>query len=195
MSGQITQLLNAVSEGDLEAGEELLPLIYAELRRIARARMANERPGLPLQPTALVHEVYLKLMGDAEIAWASRRHFYATAAQAMRRILIDRARHYARERHGGKLQRASLADELVAEEPRYDQLIALDTALTGLEKQDQGMAEIVRLRFFAGLTISETAKVLGLSSRTVNRQWLGARAWLAASMTSQGAELAEMLGG
>ncbi len=124
MSGRTTQLLNAIGEGDLAAAAELLPLVYAELRRIARARMANERPGQTLQPTALVHEVYLRLVGDAEIRWADRRHFYAAAARSMRRILIDRARRVARPKHGGELRRDVFADDLASEQPRYDDLLA-----------------------------------------------------------------------
>ncbi len=182
MSGRATQLLNAIGEGDLDAAEELLPLVYSELRRIARARMANERPGHTLQPTALVHEAYLRLIGDVEIAWVDRRHFYAAAARSMRRILIDRARRVAREKHGGDLQRDSFADDVATEQPRNDELLALDEALVGLEAQDASLAEIVKMRFFAGLTIAETAKVLDVSSRTVNRQWLVARAWLADHM-------------
>lgn len=161
-------------------------MVYSELRRIARRRMANEPPGLTLQPTALVHEAYLRLIGNAEIAWISRRHFYATAAQAMRRILIERARRYAREKHGGKLRRASFGDDLAVVTPHHEELIALDEALVRLEQRDQSMAEIVKMRFFAGLTIAETAKVLDVSSRTVNRQWLAARAWLASQMGPQG---------
>ncbi|MEM7585470.1 MAG: ECF-type sigma factor [Acidobacteriota bacterium] len=182
MSGRATQLLNAIGDGDSAAAEELLPLVYSELRRIARARMAGERPGHTLQPTALVHEAYMRLVGDADIAWVDRRHFYAAAARAMRRILIDRARRVAREKHGGDLQRDSFGDHLAAELPRTDELLALDEALAGLEEQDATLAEIVRMRFFAGLTIAETARVLDVSSRTVNRQWLVARAWLADRM-------------
>lgn len=184
MSGRTTQLLNAIGEGDPSAAEELLPLVYAELRRIARRHMAKERPGHTLQPTALVHEAYLRLIGSVEIEWADRRHFYAAAAQAMRRILIDRARRVARVKHGGDQQRESFADDLVSEQPRYEELLALDQALTDLESRDSTMAEIVKMRFYAGLTIAETARVLAVSSRTVNRQWLAARAWLADHMLS-----------
>ncbi len=187
MPGRTTQLLNAIGEGDLEAAEELLPLVYSELRRIARRRMANERPGLTLQPTALVHEAYMRLIGDGEVAWTSRRHFYGAAAQAMRRILIERARRYSREKHGGKMRREPLVDEIAAEVPRHDELIALDEALAGLEEKDESMADVVKMRFFAGLTIPETAKVLGLSVRTANRQWVAARAWLARRLGAQGA--------
>lgn len=188
MPGRTTQLLNAIGEGDEDAAAELFPLVYAELRRIARARMASERPGHTLQPTALVHEAYLRLVGEADIAWSSRRHFFAAAARAMRRILIDRARRYAREKHGGKLQRQSFGDALAAETPRFDEILAIDEALTGLESLDRTMAEIVKMRFFAGLTIAETADVLELSSRTVNRQWLAARAWLADQLRDHGPE-------
>lgn len=192
MSGRATQLLNAIGDGDLAAAEELLPLVYVELRRIARARMANERPGHTLQPTALVHEAYLRLVGDAEIEWVDRRHFYAAAARSMRRILIDRARRVARQKHGGDLQRDVFADDLASEQPRADELLALDEALAGLEARDSTMAEIVKMRFFAGLTIAETAKVLDVSSRTVNRQWLVARAWLADRIGQSEAGTAEV---
>ena len=183
MPGRTTQLLNAITDGDPKAADELFPLVYGELRRIARARMAGERPGHTLQPTALVHEAYLRLIGgDGEVEWANRRHFYGAAAQAMRRILIDRARRVAREKHGGNLRRDEFGDDLAAEQPRTEEWLALDEALTGLEALDPTLAEIVKLRFFVGLTIAETAKALDVSSRTVNRQWLAARAWLASHM-------------
>ncbi|MEM7357113.1 MAG: ECF-type sigma factor, partial [Acidobacteriota bacterium] len=150
MSDRTTELLNAIGEGDPGAAEELLPLVYNELRRIARARMAHERPGQTLQPTALVHEAYLRLIGDAEIEWNDRRHFYAAAARAMRRILIDRARRVASEKHGGALQRDSFADDLAAEQPRTENVLALDGALDVLERQDPTLAEIVKMRFYAG---------------------------------------------
>ena len=184
MPGRTTELLNAIGAGEPGAADELLPLVYTELRRIARGRMANERPGHTLQPTALVHEAYMRLIGDAEIEWADRRHFYAAAARAMRRILIDRARRTAREKHGGAMKRDAFADDLASEQPRYEDILALDAALTALEEQDSKMAEIVKMRFFAGLTIAETAKLLNVSSRTVNRQWVVARAWLADRLLS-----------
>lgn len=187
----ITHILAEITSGKVGAEEELLPIIYGELRRVARAHMARERPGLTLQPTALVHEAYLRLLGGADTTWESRAHFYASAAEAMRRILIERARRYGREKHGGKLRRASfdgaLAGEVLAGDgPRSAELLALDQALDRLEARDETMAKIVKLRFFAGLTVPETAEALALSPRSVNRHWTAARAWLADQMASQG---------
>lgn len=186
MPGPTTQLLNAICQGKAAVEDELLPLVYRELRQIARAHMAREQPGHTLQPTALVHEAYLRLLGDADVQWNDRRHFYGAAAQAMRRILIDRARRAAREKHGGHLQRQSFSANLAQGTPPSGEILALDSALDALEDQDGALAEIVKMRFFAGLTIAETARALGVSARTVNRQWLAARAWLAARMLPDG---------
>ncbi len=191
----ITHVLAQITAGKVEAEEELLPIIYAELRRVARTHMARERPGLTLQPTALVNEAYLRLLRGADTTWENRAHFFASAAEAMRRILIERARRYGREKHGGKLRRASLDGGLVGEVlagdgPRSAELLALDQALDRLETRDKTMAKVVKLRFFAGLTVPETAEALALSPRSVNRYWTAARAWLADQMASQD-ELAE----
>ena len=188
MPGQVTRLLDAMTDGEESAAEELLPLVYDELRRIARGRMARERQGLTLQPTALVHEAYLRLIGDEALGWENRRHFYAAAAEAMRRILIERARRISREKHGGKLQRAPLADDISGDVPRAEELLALDHCLRQLEERDHAMAQVVQLRFFAGLSIHETSQVLDVSPRTVNRLWTGARAWLGKQMGNPAGE-------
>ena len=176
-SGEVTRLIRAVARGE-PGSEELLVQVYEELRRIARARMARERPGHTLQPTALVHEAYLRLVGDAEIAWDSRAHFYAAAAEAMRRILIDHARRRATRKHGGDRVREPLegADLVFAQKP--EEILAVDEALSRMQEDDPRGAEIVRFRFFAGLSIEETAQAMDLSPRTVRREWLYARAKL-----------------
>ena len=175
----ITQILQAIDRGEPRASEELLPLVYQELRRLASARMAQERPGQTLQATALVHEAYLRLVGgDVTTSWENRRHFFAAAAEAMRRILIEKARHRARLKHGGQLDRVDLADaDLALEEPRED-LLQLDEALQALEQSDPRKAELVKLRYFAGLSEEEAAKVLDISRATASRWWAFARAWL-----------------
>ncbi len=180
----MTRLLERASNGERAASEELLPLLYDELRRLARSRLARERPGVTLQPTALVHEAYLRLVGDTGASWEHRGHFFAAAAEAMRRILIERARRSARVRHGGELRRATLPEDLAAGAPAPDalapeMLLAVDEALERLEKQDERMAQVVKLRFFADLTVEETAEATGLSVRSVGRYWTAARAWLA----------------
>ncbi len=177
-AGNVTQILAAISAGDEGRADELLRLVYDELRRMARQKMAHEPPGHTLQPTALVHEAYLRLVGDQDVRWEGRSHFFGAAAEAMRRILIDRARRYAAARHGGGRQRVPLeaADRAAAGESV--DLLALDDALGRLQEHDQRMAEVVKLRFFAGLTIEETAAALDVTSRTVNRDWIAARAWL-----------------
>jgi RNA polymerase sigma factor (TIGR02999 family) len=182
-SGRVTRLLQQIDGGDPSASEELLPLVYQELRRLARARMARERPGLTLTPTALVHEAYLRLVGEQELEWANRGHFFAAAAEAMRRILIERARHYTRRRHGGGQQRISFAEAHLPVEARPEEVLALDEALSRLEQRDRDMAAVVKLRFFSGLTVPETAAALGVSPSTVDRQWTAARAWLQREMT------------
>jgi RNA polymerase sigma factor (TIGR02999 family) len=177
-AGQVTQLLQAVSAGEEGAESELVALVYAELRRMARARMAREKSGQTLQPTALVHEVYLQLLRDQEPRWENRAHFFTAAAEAMRRILIQRARSKSRLKRGGDLHRVELDSAARWHEPRADAFLALDQALNRLEARDPEMAGVVKLRYFAGLTIEETARILDTSPRSVNRQWAGARAWL-----------------
>jgi RNA polymerase sigma factor (TIGR02999 family) len=172
------RLLDSIGEGDPRAAAELLPLVYEELRKLARARMARETPGQTLQPTALVHEAYLRLVGESESSWANRAHFFAAAARAMRRILVERARRTGREKHGGGQLRVTLDERLLGTAPASEELLALHEALSRLEVQDPEMAQVVELHQFAGLSIAETAAALGASERTVSRRWTAARAWL-----------------
>jgi RNA polymerase sigma factor (TIGR02999 family) len=175
----ISRLLDAAAAGEPKATAELLPLVYEELRRLAGARMASEAPDHTLQPTALVHEAFLKLVGPVPgVSWSGRTHFYAAAAEAMRRILIDHARRKQRVRHGGGRRRVDFLEaEVVAQAPRHD-LLALDEALTQFAAADPQKAELVRLRYFAGLTLEEAAVLLGISRATATRYWAYARAWL-----------------
>lgn len=175
----VTVLLDAAAAGDRKAAADLLPLIYDELRKLAAARMAAESPNQTLQATALVHEAYLRLVGPEDVAhWENRGHFFAAAAEAMRRILVDHARRKKTTIHGGGLVRQHLEADLVsAPQPRED-LIALDQALDQLAADDPVKAELVKLRYFAGLTLAEAAEALGMSERTAGRHWSYARAWL-----------------
>jgi RNA polymerase sigma factor (TIGR02999 family) len=175
----VTRLLDAAAVGDRKAAAELLPLVYDELRQLAAARMAAEAPGNTLQPTALVHEAYLRLVGPADAQrWEGRGHFFAAAAEAMRRILVDAARRKQREKHGGNRDRVDLdAAAPAAPDARHD-LVALDAALTRLATEDPQAARLVELRHFAGLSIADAAEVLGISPRTTDRVWAFARAWL-----------------
>ncbi len=181
----ITQVLNAIEQGDPQAASQLLPLVYDELRRLAAHRLAGEGPGHTFQPTDLVHEAYLKLVGpDLPQPWNGRVHFFAAAAEAMRRILIDHARRKHRARHGGGMKRVELDDiEMIAENGGADELLALDEALAQLAAADARKAELVRLRYFAGLTLKEAAELLGISRATADRHWAFARAWLYDAMT------------
>ena len=176
----VTAVLDAFGRGDPLAARELLPLVYDELRRLAALQVAGEAPGQTLQATALVHEAYLRLVGDgAGRSWNDRRHFYAAAAEAMRRILIDRARDRKRLKRGGGLRRRALdLDGVLDDEVPDDDLIALDEALPRLAAENARSAELARLRLFAGLTLPEAAASLGLSRRTAVRSWAFARAWL-----------------
>jgi RNA polymerase sigma factor (TIGR02999 family) len=177
-ASEVTRLLEQVRRGEKGASERLLPLVYDELRKLARSRMASEKPGHTLQPTALVHEAYLRLLGGGDAAWEGRGHFFAAAAEAMRRILIERARRTRRLKRGGALKRVELDDQLPAEAPRVDEVLAVDEALDRLEALDAQMAAVVKLRYFGGLTVEETAQALSTSTRSVNRLWTAARAWL-----------------
>lgn len=178
-------MLHDLAAGDPTASEQLLPILYDELRRLAHSRMAREQPGQTLQATALVHEAYLRLVGDTELSWDSRGHFFGAAAEAMRRILIDRARRKGRQRHGAGLARATLNESaVVGQAPQDDDLESLDDALSRLEVQDEQMAQVVKLRYFAGLTVAETAGIMDLAPRTVNRKWTAARAWLHREMSA-----------
>ncbi|MBC7853575.1 MAG: sigma-70 family RNA polymerase sigma factor [Pirellulaceae bacterium] len=175
----VTRILSQIESGDSAAAEQLLPLVYAELRKLAAANLAHEKPGQTLQATALVHEAYLRLVGSQESEkWNSRGHFFGAAAEAMRRILVESARRKARVKHGGELQRQDIEpDELLAADIS-DDLLALDEALDRLAVSDGQSAQLVKLRYFAGLTIPQSAEILGVSPRTADSLWSFARAWL-----------------
>ena len=196
----VTRILSQIEAGDPAAGDQLLPLVYAELRRLAAARLAQEKPGQTLQPTALVHEAYLRLVGEGQSVvgqsvdrlgtdqltyrptdqarFDSRGHFFAAAAEAMRRILVENARRKARVKHGGQALRVELDDADWTEEPPADELLALDEALIKFEVEEPEKAKLVKLRYFAGLTLEEAAAALGISRATASRHWTYARAWL-----------------
>jgi RNA polymerase sigma factor (TIGR02999 family) len=175
----VTHLLRAIDHGDPHAAGELLPLVYDELRRLAAQKLAREKPGQTLQPTALLHEAYLRLVGKGEeVRWGGRGHFFAAAAEAMRRILVENARRKRRLKRGGGRQRVDLQQvEAVSDAPPED-LLALDEALDLLAAEDGQKAELVKLRFFAGLSVEEAARCLGISRATADRYWAYARAWL-----------------
>ena len=179
----VTRILRAIEQGRNCATEELLPLVYQELRMLATQRLAQERPGQTLQPTALVHEVYLRLLGPEQSGWKSRGQFFYAAAEAMRRILIDNARRKQRLKRGGNHQRIEFAEAIVADEQRSDELLALNEALIRLAKHDPAAAELVKLRYFSGLTLEQVAQIQGISRRTVTNHWTYARAWLQREMT------------
>ena len=186
---EVTRILSAVEQGDPHAAEQLLPLVYEELRRLASQRLAQEKPGQTLQATALVHDAYLRLVGgDDAQRWNSRGHFYAAAAEAMRRILVESARRKRLIKHGGGHQRIDLDEVLCHIETRPDHLLSLDDALTRLEAVDPGAAELVKLRYFAGLTMPEAAATLGLPLRTVERNWTFARTWLHQELSQSNAD-------
>jgi len=176
---EVTRILSAIEQGDLRAAEELLPLVYDELRKLAAQKLAQENPGQTLQATALVHEAYVRLV-DVEKAqhWDSRGHFFAAAAEAMRRILVDNARRHRAQKRGGGFERIDLPE--LAERSQNEQvdLLALDDALKKLEEQHPQKARVVKLRFFAGCTLEETAQLLGIARATAQRHWAYARAWL-----------------
>jgi RNA polymerase sigma factor (TIGR02999 family) len=174
----VTRDLKAAAAGDREAASRLLPLVYSELRKLARARMAKLAPGQTLQPTALVHEAYLRLIGAADPGWDGRGHFFGAAAQAMRDIIVEQARRRAALKRGGDRKRLELQDCDLAIRPPQGDVIALDEALTRLEADDPRKRQIVNLRYFAGLTTKETAGVLGVSVGTVEREWRYIKAWL-----------------
>ena len=176
-----TRLMNAIGKGDPQAADQLLPLVYDELRRLARQRMQQECGEHTLQATALVHEAYLRLFGNEACGWNGRGHFFAAAAEAMRRILIEHARRKQAIKHGGELQRVDLDDQLPAISAPFDNLddlLALDEALAGLAREHADKAELVKLLFFAGLTLDEAAAAMGISRTSAHRQWVFARAWL-----------------
>ncbi|MFO0910856.1 MAG: sigma-70 family RNA polymerase sigma factor [Isosphaeraceae bacterium] len=183
----VTRLLSAVEHGESKASDELLPLVYAELRRLAKQRLAHEKPGQTLQATALVHEAYVRLVGGAQAqGWNSRGHFFAAAAEAMRRILVENARRKRAEKHGGRLERHDLDALEIAAPALSSDLLALDEALTRLESEDPTKAQLVKLRFFAGLTEEEAANALGISCTTAQRYWRYAKAWLLVELRESG---------
>jgi RNA polymerase sigma factor (TIGR02999 family) len=184
----VTGILSAIERGDPHAAEQLLPLVYDELRRLAAQKLAQEKPGQTLQPTALVHEAYLRLVDEEQARhWNSRGHFFAAAAEAMRRILIETARHKHRRKRGGALQRQDLATVDLAVPERPEEVLALDEALQALADHDSRAAEVVKLRFYAGLALPEVAELLGISPRTADRLWAYARAWLHQAIHGDGA--------
>jgi RNA polymerase sigma factor (TIGR02999 family) len=183
----VTRILDAIEQGDPHAAAGLLPLVYDELRKLAAVRLAAEQPGQTLQATALVHEAYLRLViGDQPRDWDGRGHFFAAAAEAMRRILVDQARRRHRPKHGGDRKRVALDD--IAAPPAADRagdLLALDEALAALAREEPAKAELVKLRYFAGLTLEEAAACLGISPATAKRQWAVARAWLFVALSDR----------
>ncbi len=183
----VTRILSAIEQGDPHAAEQLLPLVYDELRKLASLRLADEKPGQTLQATALVHEAYLRLVGAQNAQpWDSQGHFFAAAAEAMRRILLNRARDKKRVKRGGDHRRVDLDQIEVALDTSDEQLIELDDALTQLALEDPDAARLVNLRFFAGLTLKDAAVTLGVAPRTAERQWAYARAWLYARLRANG---------
>ncbi len=188
---EVTRILQAMDQGDPQAASQLLPLVYEELRRLAAQKLAHEKPGQTLQATALVHEAYLRLLGSgaqaseersatepAAVCWSNRRYFFAAAAEAMRRILVENARRKAAVKHGGQARRVPFEEALPVSEERPDDLLALEEALTELERHDEQAAQLVKLRYFAGLTHQQAAETLGITRRAADRLWALARAWL-----------------
>ena len=184
--GNVSQILAKLRDSDRDdVMEQLLPVVYDELRALARAHLRHERADHSLQATALVHEAYLRLLGDARPPWNDRRHFFRAAAEAMRRILVEHARKRGRVKRGGKRVRVELRDANLTTDQDPMEVLALDDAFRRLEQQDPRAADVVRLRFFAGLSVEETAKALGLSERTVKREWAFARAYLYAALQEE----------
>jgi RNA polymerase sigma factor (TIGR02999 family) len=181
----VTNLLEAMDRGDAKAADQLLPLVYQELRRLAAQKMSGEAHGQTLQPTALVHEAWLKLAGNDARKWNDRTHFFAAAAEAMRRILVDNARRKRTQRHGGGQQRVEMPDIASAADENDDKVLAVNDALGKLAKLDPQKAELVKLRYFVGLTIEEAGEVMGISERTAKRYWTFSRAWLHEEIKAQ----------
>jgi len=183
---EVTRILDAIGSGDAHAAEELLPLVYEELRKLAAHRLAQELPGQTLQPTALVHEAWLRLVGEANPRFGGRAHFFGAAAEAMRRILIDRARQKLSLKRGAGAERVNLEDLEMATAADDETLLALDEALVKLSSEDRDSAEFIKLRFFAGLTNAEAAQALDIPERTARRHWSFARAWLYRELRKEG---------
>jgi RNA polymerase sigma factor (TIGR02999 family) len=189
---EVTRILSAIEQGEPQAAEQLLPLVYNELRRLATEKLAQEKPGQTLEATALVHEAYLRLVdADRVQHWDSRAHFFAAAAEAMRRILIDQARRKRRTKHGGGRHRVSLDEALCLGDTPNDDLLALDEALEKLACAEPAKAELVKLHYFAGLSLEEAGRILGISHRTAKRHWAYARAWLYATICDTPASSAD----
>jgi RNA polymerase sigma factor (TIGR02999 family) len=182
----VTRILNAIERGDAKATDELLPLVYDELRLLAAQKLSHEAPGQTLQATALVHEAYLRLVGDEPQSWQNRGHFFAAAAEAMRRILVEKARSRRCAKRGGGIERVDLNDALRAVETSPEGLLALDEALTSLGHEDPEAAELVKLAYFGGLNLEQAAEVLGISGRSAYRHWAFARAWLFKAVSREG---------
>jgi RNA polymerase sigma factor (TIGR02999 family) len=183
---EVTQILDSIEPGDRQAADRLLPLVYEELRKLATSRMAREAPGQTLQPTALVHEAWLRLAGNEGRVWSNRAHFFAAAAEAMRRILIENARRRKALRHGGDRVRVDIQEVELAVPAADDQLLAIDEALQLFSTMDPKKAQLVKLRYFIGMTIEEAAGALGISEATAKRWWDYARAWLHTEVQRQG---------
>jgi RNA polymerase sigma factor (TIGR02999 family) len=181
----VTSIQNATEHVGPQTAEQLLPLVYGELRKLAAAKMARESPGQTLQPTALVHEVWLRLAGNEDLHWNGRAHFFGAAAEAMRRILIEKARYRSAQRHGGGLERVDVSMLDVAATHSDEQLFAVNEALDKLAAQNPEKAELVKLRYFVGMTIAEAAEALGISEPAARRQWAFARAWLYREIKTQ----------
>jgi RNA polymerase sigma factor (TIGR02999 family) len=179
----VTQILASIEQGDPHAAEQLLPLVYDELRKLAAVKLSHEKPGQTLQPTALVHEAWLRLVDGEQIgSWDGRRHFFSAAAEAMRRILVEQARRKGRRKHGGGAQRVELRDDLAVTTTTPDQLLAVDDALSKLAAEDAIAAEVVKLRYFCGMSVAEAAETLGIHRATAHRHWTYARAWIRADI-------------
>ena len=178
----VTQLLGAIEKGDAKAADELLPLVYGELRKLAAHKMAGESAYQTLQPTALVHEAWLRLVGSEQQSWQNRGHFFAAAAEAMRRILIENARRKRAVRHGGNQQRVDIDEVEIAANAKEEELLAINEALERFTAHDKTKAELVKLRYFVGMTNEEAAEILGISVPTAKRWWTYARAWLFSQM-------------
>jgi RNA polymerase sigma factor (TIGR02999 family) len=174
----VTRILQSMESGDAAAADELLPLVYGELRKLAASKMAHETPNQTLQPTALVHEAWLRLTGNENVRWNGRAHFFGAAAEAMRRILIDNARRKSARRHGGGQQRVDVDEIDIAAPAKEDEMLSINDALEEFTKMDKQKAELVKLRYFVGLTNEEAAEILGISAPTARRWWNYARAWL-----------------
>jgi RNA polymerase sigma-70 factor (ECF subfamily) len=190
----VTALLSQLTQGNNEASEKLIPLVYDELKRLARAYMRRERPDHTLQTTALVHEAYLRLVRQQAVNWQGRSHFFGIAAQLMRRILIDHARGHLREKRGGAREVLPLNEVLVFSPEHSEELVKLDEALARLSKLDARQSRIVELRFFGGLSVEETAEFLGVSPKTVKRDWAVAKAWLHGELRNNDGDVTQAMG-